>query len=279
MTRQPTKPGPPEGLKVIHAGLWRTGTMSISRAYERLGYSVHHVSTTNPTKTPWVFVEHAAEAKWPSVPGVKAGRPLPTRAEWDATWGQYDILTDLVAPFVPELIALYPEAKVVIVQRDFDAWWKSMQDTILPTFLEEPRASIERFLGSALFGIRGGHAMRVILLGFFDVKTKADITKEIARAKFDAYYSRVRAMVPPERRLEYRLGDGWEPLCDFLGKGVPDEPFPRLNDTQGFYINKKKSGDQVIGTKLVESLPWMVGSLALFAAWMLYRYSSTVTSP
>jgi hypothetical protein len=27
-----------------------------------------------------------------------------------------------------------------------------------------------------------------------------------------------------------KLSDGWEPLCKFLGKPVPDEPFPRVND-------------------------------------------------
>jgi hypothetical protein len=26
------------------------------------------------------------------------------------------------------------------------------------------------------------------------------------------------------------LGEGWGPLCKFLGVPVPDEPFPRTND-------------------------------------------------
>lgn len=24
--------------------------------------------------------------------------------------------------------------------------------------------------------------------------------------------------------------DGWKPLCDFLGKPIPDEPFPHANE-------------------------------------------------
>ena len=28
------------------------------------------------------------------------------------------------------------------------------------------------------------------------------------------------------------LGQGWEPLCEFLGLPVPDEPFPRVNDAE-----------------------------------------------
>lgn len=37
-------------------------------------------------------------------------------------------------------------------------------------------------------------------------------------------------MVPAERLLDYKLGDGWEPLCEFLGKDAPSEEFPRLNE-------------------------------------------------
>lgn len=33
-----------------------------------------------------------------------------------------------------------------------------------------------------------------------------------------------------DRLLEYKLSDGWEPLCEFLGKPVPDQPFPHLNE-------------------------------------------------
>ena len=40
----------------------------------------------------------------------------------------------------------------------------------------------------------------------------------------------VRSVVPPEKLLEMELGDGWAPLCGFLGVPVPDEPFPRAND-------------------------------------------------
>lgn len=40
--------------------------------------------------------------------------------------------------------------------------------------------------------------------------------------------------VPPEKLLVFEVKQGWEPLCKFLGKPVPDQPFPHVNDTQGF---------------------------------------------
>lgn len=43
----------------------------------------------------------------------------------------------------------------------------------------------------------------------------------------------VRKMVPAHRLLDLRLEDGleWKALCEFLGKDVPDEPFPHDNQT------------------------------------------------
>jgi hypothetical protein len=41
----------------------------------------------------------------------------------------------------------------------------------------------------------------------------------------------VKRRVPQERLLVYEVKEGWGPLCEFLGVPVPDEPFPRLNDT------------------------------------------------
>lgn len=40
----------------------------------------------------------------------------------------------------------------------------------------------------------------------------------------------MRNLVPKERLLEVELGSGWEPLCKFLGKPIPKEPFPHVNE-------------------------------------------------
>ena len=40
--------------------------------------------------------------------------------------------------------------------------------------------------------------------------------------------------MPADQLLVYEVGQGWEPLCEFLGVPVPDEPFPHLNDTASF---------------------------------------------
>lgn len=43
----------------------------------------------------------------------------------------------------------------------------------------------------------------------------------------------IREIVPIETLLEWNLQDGWEPLCKFLGKAVPDVPVPHINKGDG----------------------------------------------
>ena len=39
----------------------------------------------------------------------------------------------------------------------------------------------------------------------------------------------VKALVPASQLLVYRVGEGWERLCQFLQAEVPDCPFPHEN--------------------------------------------------
>ena len=41
----------------------------------------------------------------------------------------------------------------------------------------------------------------------------------------------VKSVVPKEDLLIWNLKDGWEPLCTFLSKEIPDEPIPHDNKT------------------------------------------------
>ena len=38
-----------------------------------------------------------------------------------------------------------------------------------------------------------------------------------------------------EKLLEFKVQDGWEPLCRFLGESIPcGEKFPKVNDNRDF---------------------------------------------
>lgn len=55
----------------------------------------------------------------------------------------------------------------------------------------------------------------------------------------------------------------WEPLCKFLGKPVPDGPFPHENDTRAF--RRIVNGIRTVGTVVgVVALPVVVATMWLF---------------
>ena len=58
--------------------------------------------------------------------------------------------------------------------------------------------------------------------------------KAYAKQIFRDYSEQVKADIPADKLLVFEVKDGWEPLCAFLGKEVPDTPFPHVNDSASF---------------------------------------------
>ncbi|KAI0381077.1 hypothetical protein F5Y04DRAFT_289039 [Hypomontagnella monticulosa] len=260
------------GLKIINASLFRMSTMSMAQAYIILGYKTHHGLLEGVMDTPWNTLEKAAEATWPTVPGAPSTpRPPFTRADWDELWGSYDAVTDIACPFSLELIKAYPEAKVVVVQRAFETWWPSFRTQVRDAVMKEPVASIQGFISSMFLGIRPVQAMSKALLGMCGARTLHEINEARARVVYEEYFRQVRELVPPERRLEYKIGSGWGPLCAFLGVPVPDVPFPRANERSA--NNKEVVARHLVilknGAKAVA--PWVFGLVAVGMACWWYR--------
>ena len=213
-------------LRVIGVGLGRTGTMSLKLALERLGFApCEHMSN--------IFADAPRVARWLEAARRKAvGKPI----DWEPLFAGYAATVDWPGAFFwRELVAAYPEAKVVLTVRDPDRWYASAADTILR--VNEPRAAdgtplplhpsvVERrrlldpMLDAVLFNgtFRGQAADRAAAIRIVEEHNAA-----------------VRREVPAERLLVYEVGQGWEPLCVFLGVPAPtDEPFPRVNDSASF---------------------------------------------
>ncbi len=79
---------------------------------------------------------------------------------------------------------------------------------------------------------------------------------------------------PKDRLLEYQLADGWGPLCDFLGKPVPDVPFPRVNNSEALQelltIIIKRGLYDAFKRAIRFALPLAVLALGI---WIYYRGS------
>lgn len=194
-------------LRVVGAGVGRTGTHSLKVALERLlGGSCHHMLEVfdHPDEVP-VWVE-AIE-----------GRPV----DWVALMQGYTAQVDWPgASFWPELSATNPDALVLLSIRDPEEWYRSCSNTIF--------ASMSRTKGEAAAWMS---SMRRLLADRFSDHL------DDPTAMIDAYEqhnAEVRRRVAADRLLEWTPAEGWDPICERLGVPVPDEPFPVTNTTAAF---------------------------------------------
>jgi hypothetical protein len=165
------------------------------------------------------------------------------------------------AAFMPELIAAYPEAKVIICQRDPEKWYTSVRETAASS-LSLTMLLLVPFDG---FFLRPYMSMLISMRGVFGARGLDD--KENAIRVYNDMHEEVRTLVPESARLEYRLGDGWEPLCTFLGKKVPEGcEFPHVNETGAFVDRVNVIQQQAIRRVARAAVPWVVGFVAMGAA-------------
>ena len=189
------------GLSVIGAGFGRTGTESMKLASETLGLGpCHHMKEVmaNPGQT--ALWRAAARGEVP---------------DWDAAFAGYRSAVDWpAANFWRQLSAYYPDAKILLTVRSAESWYESMSNTILKLLESstDPDSVGLRMIGEGVFGGRlddRAHAMAV----------------------YERNNAEVQAALPGERLLTHHLGDGWQSLCRFLDKPIPEVPFPRTNST------------------------------------------------
>jgi hypothetical protein len=195
-------------LRVVGAGVGRTGTLSLKAALEQLldGPCYHMLE---------VFGHPEHVPLWRDA----ALSPI----EWDQLVGGYVATADFPAClFWRELTAENPDAIVVLsTRRDSAEWWESASQTIFGFDLADLPPEMSEW----------AEMWKVVSAARFS----ADVTDErSARAAYDRHNDEVRASVFADRLVEWSPGDGWEPLCSALSVAVPDTPFPHLNSREDF---------------------------------------------
>lgn len=215
---------------------------------------MHHgiASVSRPVDS--AVFSRACDAFFPSLPSYSPNAPF-SRADWDLIFGDCEAVTDMGSFFALQLIEAYPDAKVLLVERDVDSWFASVDEAIFRTTWGW-RAFLVIDVFGRMMGLKAGLTLRKILLGYYEARSVSEI-REHAKDRFRRHYAEIRARVPTERLLEYKIEQGWEPLCEFLGKEVPDVPFPRSNKREEHLARVKGRQDmflKMMGLKLAKKL-------------------------
>lgn len=267
MGQQYSAPVPGTKLQVIGAGLSRTGTASFSRALEILLDGPVYHGGTNVTLGPereikswikfllrWVQAYNNGSYKSKEEEGDNM-RLLAERVDG------YVAVTD--APFtsaVPELITLYPDAKVIVTVREAEAWEKSM--------VTVSNAATIWFLKFVLFPLP---TLRYFV-DYIDVLRDVWLnlygeTEPPTRVTYNRHIELLKRTVPEDRLFFVSVKDGWEPLCKALGKEIPSVPFPRINDGEAIDAFAKKH----VGRGLIRWV-WILSGVAVAGGVALLQW-------
>ncbi|MEZ5243987.1 MAG: sulfotransferase [Acidimicrobiales bacterium] len=197
-------------VQVIGAGFGRTGTLSMKAALEQLGFGpCHHMLE--------VFARPEDAAGWAAVvrgeldsldqllDGFGSCVDFPACTAWEPLW------------------RARPGSKVLLTVRPAADWWKSFDATI-GREIQKADHELAQAISEVVFGGRADDEATAV-------------------AAYEAHNAHVIETVPAEQLCVYQVGSGWEPLCEFLGVDVPDDPFPRSNSTQEFLEMRGAQGD------------------------------------
>lgn len=184
-------------MKIFGIGLSRTGTKSLTAALQRLGYRIVHFPTDRKTY-----------------------RDLAGGTCRFSILERYDGITDITCiPYIRCLDTLYAGSKFLLTVRDKKSWLESMEKHLalnplsrkLPDILTERK--VRRLLRLKVYGridYEAGSFSRLY-----------DDHNAFVQSYFDGRPSQFLV-------LNIIAGEGWERLCSFLGKPVPQEPFPHM---------------------------------------------------
>lgn len=192
-------------LKVIGAGLGRTGTMSLKFALEHIGFGPCYHMIEFRAQVP------SSLEKWQSV--------LDGKPDWNAVFDGYTSSVDYPGcTYWREQLDHYPDAKVILSLRNPESWAQSVHETIFSPLMRKitDGSPAREFFETTVYG------------AFGDRIDDLDFLAEY----FQRWNEGVIAEVPKDRLLVFEARDGWEPLCDFLGVPVPQVPYPRVNSRE-----------------------------------------------
>jgi hypothetical protein len=256
--------GTSPGIQVIGAGLGRTGTKSLQAALDLLGYKTYHFPLPAHAESWARFAEGCISAE--------EAINVVSRDGFTATCDQP------CADVYRDQLRLYPNAKVVLTVRESGAVWAASWK-VLMNFIEVQERPFSLTYPSFIQWVpfmRAWKRMRNVMGTHLGLppgelirgwRSQPDPDAWLA-AQYETHNAQVKHHMKDggSQLLVFNVKDGWAPLCAFLGKEVPAQPFPCVNE----------SADIEFATKVMKSvtyawLPLLAVSVALARAFLLRR--------
>ena len=211
-------------IKIIGAGMPRTGTNTLKASLEKLGFmKTYHMKE--------LLVHPEDLHYWKTLDETGS-------TDWDGLYDGFQATVDFPCyPWYKQHMERYPDAKVILTVRPFEKWYSSVQSTVWtagPQSLPEKLAMMSKLL----FNPRLRKVIQCVKLAkkmIFKVHLQGKFEdKAFAEKVFNQHTEDVKAHVPADKLLIYDVRDGWAPLCKFLNVPEPEEALPHLNKKENF---------------------------------------------
>jgi len=212
-------------IKIIGAGFPRTGTTTLKKALETLGYNkTYHFKDliANPKKLKyWQELENKS------------------LTNFDALFDGFQATVDFPGyPYYKILLEKYPNAKVILTKRNFESWYESTLKTV---WQAGPQTIFAKIIMLAKMAFNQSlrdtfKCIKFMRNTYLNKQFNNNFSSKLNAEKiFFKHIDDVIKHVPKNQLLIYEVSDGWQPLCDFLEIQIPSEPFPHLNKKEDFH--------------------------------------------
>ena len=216
-------------MKIICAGVGKTGTKSIAKALRHLGFTVFD----------WEEQTFDFQDHWVDV--FQNGAQLDVKRVYQHA----DAIVDAPGNFFwEEILEAYPDSKVILSEREEDSWLKSVVNQL---------QVIEAVISRRFLCVLSPTSRKQLFVTYSVINALVGSANPksaiILRQRYREHNHRVKSLVPPEKLLVYNVKQGWEPLCDFLGCEVPTIAFPHENikgEIAEAPLSETRSGRQII---------------------------------
>ena len=233
------------------AGYSKTGTKTMAKVLEILGYNTYDFEEH--------FLYHYEE--WQQI--FNGADPVPLFKEM---YKNVDAIMDVPTYHYWEQIAeAFPEAKIVLVERDTEKWKNSVvamfkiinevrwfrqpMRTIMRPFLKVLSPTMVRFADWLDYTFEQSIGKNVDSIG----EKKDNFSRSNMTRLYEKHNAHVKAKADPKRLINFKLNDGWEPLCKFLGKPIPKQDFPHSNKKGGIVNDIYGGMDNRKGRAVIEA--------------------------
>ncbi|XP_031564443.1 uncharacterized protein LOC116299866 [Actinia tenebrosa] len=243
-------------MKLICAGLSKTGTTSIAHALRILGYKVCRCHD----QILYYMDEWLDLYKHGKVP------------DFYAMFKDVDVVIGSPCNFFfEELMEAFPDAKVILsIRRDENAWIKSFKNhfaVLNNSYLTKMQCLLPTYK----------NLLCILTYALMStVGTPEPNSSYICRKRYRWHNDRVKSLVPADKLLVYSVEQGWEPLCEFTGQKIPDQPFPHLNikgEIQLTFETETELGRKIAREVRVVKVCCVAVMVALIGVVLIYLFT------